>query len=484
MMLQQAPSRTRPIQVVVIDHSYRHLIGWAQKFANSISGFQVILLTDKSPSMVDGALEIINVRDVAQKLELDELQHKLTFSLYRALIVERAYFDYTNFTECECYSRVNLDEVGELVRCHVNALDEVIRTRADLVLGHFADNAVASLATHIAEHYGVPYAAEYRTYWWPDGYIFLDRPDQTSSQVDDLYRRYYADQSSIDRDAMEKVYGAKRITFQYPDNIVYPLRTRLRKIIGSRHWHDPFSPVNWLIRRLIYPFSQLMTALFTRSLPGAPQGKRYVLFPMHVAPEANLLGSMPELADQFSLIKNISMNLPWGVRLCVKKHPGQRKWTGPRFDFFHKLTALKNVDVIDAGASAERLLRDDNCIAVAVINGTLGLEAALKRKPVFVFGKAVYGVADCFLKPASFVEFRRHIIAISQGRFHFDERAMWSILAALDGAVWHGDREFASAKTMEEATLRSFSAIERYIRSEIWRRPTTDLSETTKDISR
>jgi len=482
-MLQHRTSRTRPIQVVVIDHSYRHLIGWAEKFANSISGFQVILLTDKSPSMVDGALEIINVNDVAQKLELDELQRKLTFSLYRALIVERAYFDYTNFTECECYSRVNLDEIGELVRRHVNALDEVIRTRADLVLGHFADNAIASLAAHIAEHYDVPYAAEYRTYWWPDGYIFLDRPDQTSSQVDHLYRQYYADQSSIDHETIEKVYGAKRVSFQYPDNIVYPLRARLRKIIGSRHWHDPFSPINWLIRRSTYPLSQLMTAFFTRSLPGAPQGKRYVLFPMHVAPEANLLGSMPELADQFSLIKNISMNLPWGVRLCVKKHPGQRKWTGPRFDFFRKLAALKNVDVIDAGASAEGMLCDGNCIAVAVINGTLGLEAALKRKPVFVFGKAVYGVADCFLKPRSFDEFRQHIMAINQSRFQFDERAMWSILAALDAAVWHGDSEFASAKTMEEVTLRSFSAIEHYIRSEIWRKSATDPSEAAEDVS-
>lgn len=482
-MLQQSASRTRPIQVVVIDHSYRHLIGWAEKFAKSITGFQVILLTDKVASKVDGALEIINVRDVAQKLELHELQRKLTFSLYRALIVERAYFDYTNFTECECYSRVNLEEIGELVRCHVNALDEVIRTRADLVLGHFADNAIASLAAHIAEHYDIPYAAEYRTYWWPDGYIFLDRPDQTSSQVDNLYRRYYADQTSIDRDAIEKVYGAKRITFQYPDNLVYPLRARLRKIIGSRHWHDPFSPVNWLIRRFTYPFSQLMTALFTRSLPAAPRGKRYVLFPMHVAPEANLLGSMPELADQFSLIKNISMNLPWGVRLCVKKHPGQRKWTGPRFDFFHKLAALKNVDVIDSGASADAMLRDDNCIAVAVINGTLGLEAALKRKPVFVFGKAIYGVADCFLKPKSFDEFRRQMIAVDQGRFQFDERAMWSILAALNGAVWRGDREFASAKTMEEVTLRSFSAIEHYIRSEVWRKPAAFPFEAAEDTS-
>ena len=479
-MYQETVSQDRPIQVVVIDHSYFHLIGWVEKFAKSVAGVRVILVTDKSPSRVDGTLEVINVRDVAQNLDLDELQQKLNFSLYRSLITERAYFDYTSFTKRECYSRVNLDKIGELIRPHVNALDEVIRLRADLVLGHVADNTIASLAAHIAEHYGKPYAAPSAYYWWPDGYFFLDRANQTSSQVDALYRRFYANQSSIDRAAIQKLYSAKRVSFEYPDIIVYPLRVRLRKIIGSRHWHDPFSPTNWLMRRCAYPASRLMMMCFTRSLPDVPEGKRYVLFPMNVIPEASLLGPTPELADQFSLIKNISINLPWGVRLCVKKHPGQGKWSGPGFDFYRRLGALKNVDVIDANAPIDRILRDPNCVAIATINGTVGLEAAIKRKPVFMFGTPIFSVADCFLKPRNFDEFRQQIMAITKGQFQFDEDAMWSILAALDAAVWHGDNEFSLAKSMEEAAFRSFSAFERYIRSETWRKPAPVSSEATR----
>jgi hypothetical protein len=115
------------------------------------------------------------------------------------------------------------------------------------------------------------------------------------------------------------------------------------------------------------------------------------------------------------------------------------------------------------------MLHDENCLAVATINGTVGLEAAVNRKPVFVFGRAIYGVADCFLKPRSFDEFRQQIAAIAKGEFEFDEGAMLSILAALDGAVWRGDNNFALAESVQEATLRSFSTIERYIRSERWR---------------
>ena len=469
-MHSQSTLKDQPVEVVLIDHSYLHLINWGEQFARSIPGIKVNLITDKLPSRIDGNFEIINVHDVAQDLSLDELQSKFDFSLYRALLAERAYFDYTSFTARECYSRLSLDQIEQRIRHHVNALDEVIRARGDIIIGHMADNAIASLAAQIAKQYGKPYVAWTTSYWSVDGIFFRDRSDQTSAQVDRLYHWYYANQSSIDRAAIQTARSAKRTSHVYSDTTIYPLRDRILKLILSRRWHDPFSPINWLTRRFHRLISIVMTACFARVLPGVPAGKRYVLYPMHVAPEASLLGSTPELADQFSLIKNISMNLPWGVRLCVKQHPAQHKWSGPSYDFYRRLAALKNVDVISGTAPTIEILRDPNCIAVAVINGTVGLEAVVYHKPVFVFGRAIFGVADCFIKPKDFDEFREHMTAIARGQFEFDEGAMWSILAALDAAVWHGEKEFNLATSGREMMLQTFSAFERYIRSGEWRR--------------
>ncbi len=126
--------------------------------------------------------------------------------------------------------------------------------------------------------------------------------------------------------------------------------------------------------------------------------------------------------------------------------------------------------VIDADAPMDNMINDVNCLAVATINGTVGIEAALKRKPVFVFGRAIYGIADCFLKPKNFEEFRLQMMSIANREFDFDDVALSSILAALNAAVWLGDNDFALATTAKEATLRSFSAVERYIRAEKWRK--------------
>src|SRR5207248_2167707 len=113
----------------------------------------------------------------------------------------------------------------------------------------------------------------------------------------------------------------------------------------------------------------------------------------------------PELADQFSLLKNISMNLPFGVRLYVKEHPAQFLGNGLNYGFYRRLTALSNVRYYRADAPLKELVSHRRCLGVAVINGTVGLEAAMNRKPVFVFGRALYGAGDCFFKPQSFDEF-------------------------------------------------------------------------------
>lgn len=455
--------------VVFVDHSYLHSIQWVQKFAAQATGIKVILVTDKSPSGTNGRLETINVRAVASPRSLAELQKTWSFSLYRTLAAERSYFDYTTFENAQCYSNVDLRDIEGLMACYADVLDKVIADRADLVIGQVADNAIAGLAVNIAAHHGRPCVAPFPYYWWADGLFFVDRPDQTSSEVDALYRHYYANPHLIDVAATVEIYSSKRASHYYSDSVAYPLLARLMKIRSSRNWYEPFSAGNWIVRRLRYLLSELHIKFGIDSVSVYPAVERYVLFPLHIAPEASLLGSTPELADQFSLIKDISLNLPWGVMLYVKRHPGQKRWSGPDYEFFRKMKALKNVRIIDASVPASKMFEEDNCLAVATINGTVGLEAAIKRKPVFLFGKAIYGAADCFSKPTSFDAFRAAMLAINRGDFSFNDKALSAMLMALNAAVWKGKENFAAERTTEAAVLKFFPIFESYINSGVWR---------------
>src|SRR3982074_3611349 len=81
--------------------------------------------------------------------------------------------------------------------------------------------------------------------------------------------------------------------------------------------------------------------------------EKFVLFPLHVTPEATLLGSVPELADQFALIKNLSMNLPVGTLLYVKERPHQQVGLGLDYGFYRRVLSLPNVKLYGPGVSAE-----------------------------------------------------------------------------------------------------------------------------------
>jgi hypothetical protein len=161
----------------------------------------------------------------------------------------------------------------------------------------------------------------------------------------------------------------------------------------------------------------------------------FVIYPLHISPEAAILGTVPELADQFGIIKNISMNLPYGVKLYVKQHPYEHLGLGLDYGFYRRLATLPNVRIFDMKVKLDVMLDHPKFLAVALLAGTSALDAALKRKPVFVFGKTYYSKAACFIYPSGFQDFFNQLKSIMQGKFVFNERALNAILGALDKSV-------------------------------------------------
>ena len=115
----------------------------------------------------------------------------------------------------------------------------------------------------------------------------------------------------------------------------------------------------------------------------------FVYFPLHVEPERTLFIPAPYYTNQINIIENIARSLPVNFFLYVKEHPFQGGASGWRkVDDYKKILRLPNVKLIHPDVSNELLLK--NCSLVITIAGTLGLQAALYKKPSIVFTDTIY----------------------------------------------------------------------------------------------
>lgn len=457
-------------RVLFIDRAWPVIGEAVRRFADSVrdTDMQVLFLTDKAPSSVQGNFETININDVPQRKSLEELQAAYPFSLHKTLVPERAFFDYSSFRQSQCYSRLSGEQIAALVTPFANAFDYVIRERADVIIDWYPDCFIPAMAGQIARHYGKPFRMVFAYYWWNDGALFIDKPDLTSSDVETNYRHFYANPSLCDRAALDERFRSKKCSFVFTSGEMYTFAMRLRQAWNRFKSYEPPSLRYWIVRKLSKAWSAAaIRALIKRHTVAGD--KPFVLFPLHVSPEASLLGTYPELAEQFALIKNLSLNLPYGVELYVKEHPGQEFGLGLDYDFYRRLAALPNVRIFHARANLDKLLDHPQFLAAAVINGTVGLDAARKRKPVFLYGRALYGVGDCFLKPADFEEFQRLLRTIQQGKFVFDEDALYAVLQALDASIVRADVDFLASRTAREVVLMYPTMWRRYIESGAWK---------------
>ena len=428
--------------VLFYDHNWSQVARLVRMFADLVreSGVHVILVSDKQPSQINGNLEILNIYDVPQKKTLKELQEQYSYSLHKALVPERAFYDYSSFRRSQCYSRLSEEQISKIITPYVNAIDYAIRSRADLIIEAFPDNFLSSVAQMIATEYKKPFFVPFPQYWWKDGGLIIDRMNMTSTVIDKNYELFYKNPNLLDMKHLEKIF-LKPLTTAFTtikQSKMYSLKDRLQLIINREKSYQPVSLRNWIVRRTWTVVSSLLIkTLIKREV--APRDEPFVIYPLHISPEAAILGTVPELADQFGLIKNISMNLPFGVKLYVKQHPYEHLGLGLNYEFYRRLTALPNVRIMNKSANLNAMLDHPRFLAVALLAGTSALDAALKRKPVFVFGHTYYSKADCFIKPLDFRDFFNQLMLIMRGKFEFNHRALNAMLGALDKSVVRAD---------------------------------------------
>jgi hypothetical protein len=123
--------------------------------------------------------------------------------------------------------------------------------------------------------------------------------------------------------------------------------------------------------------------------------EKYVYFALHYQPEATTYPFGNRFIDQINAIKLISSALPNNIKIYVKEHPdtfniGRDGWVigdnSRDSNFYTDLCKINNVRLISMEHNSLELL--EKSIGVATINGAVGFEGAINRKPVALFGNS------------------------------------------------------------------------------------------------
>jgi len=119
-----------------------------------------------------------------------------------------------------------------------------------------------------------------------------------------------------------------------------------------------------------------------------PACDNFFFFPLHFEPEVSLQIFGRPYQNQIELIRNIALSAPVGTKIIVKEHP--RSIGFRPYAYYRKLLDIPNVYLIDPFIKAYRII--PYAQLVAVITGSIGLEAAVLGKPVITFGNAAYNI--------------------------------------------------------------------------------------------
>jgi capsule polysaccharide modification protein KpsS len=113
---------------------------------------------------------------------------------------------------------------------------------------------------------------------------------------------------------------------------------------------------------------------------------RYYLYPLHFHPEASTSVLAKYYIDEYNVISNVANSIPYGSVLYVKDHISAAGF--PTMEFYNKLNRLPNVRLIHYNENPKDLIKE--AIAVITITSTMGYEALVLNKPVYILGNVFY----------------------------------------------------------------------------------------------
>lgn len=197
--------------------------------------------------------------------------------------------------------------------------------------------------------------------------------------------------------------------------------------------------------------SKIFAKLRTSPSGSVPDG-RYVLLPLHVAPEASVdvLGGYHR--DTLTFIRNVSRALPYGVKLAVKDHPIQTRSSR----FYKDISKIPAVVLVGGNENSLELIR--NAEAVVSISGTACYEAGLLGVPAFTFADVYFNELPTVKKCTSYEEL--HSVLKNVRKSETGSEREIAFLAKLYSISYEGyvSIEAASADVLGEQNISNVTA--------------------------
>ena len=152
------------------------------------------------------------------------------------------------------------------------------------------------------------------------------------------------------------------------------------------------------------------------------ENQKYLLFPLHFQPESSTLTKATDFENQINTIEIIAKNLPGDYVLYVKEH--YAKLGHREMSFYKLIQKFCNVRFIDPWIDSHSLIKKSE--GVIVLTSTVGWEALIYRKPVFILGNVFYETfrysvkIDNIYKLAEIIKDKLHERQISENDYDYE----------------------------------------------------------------
>lgn len=129
----------------------------------------------------------------------------------------------------------------------------------------------------------------------------------------------------------------------------------------------------------------------------------FYVYPTHYHPESSTSVLSPDYTNEINNIVNIHNNLPVGSYLYVKDHISARGIQDR--EFYRKVSALPGVRLIHFDYNVKNLVKHSHGVITAT--STVGYEAVLMNKPVYLLGRVFYENFPNVVKLDNFSDLRQ-----------------------------------------------------------------------------